>query len=213
MKTTKIALSVLMCTTITVLVMPVTPAAAQSLFPVKQANEALRGSTSGGTFSLFSDLRAHEVGDVLTITINENTTASSSATTKVSQDEGVNLFGGSGLFHRLFGGLSLGATNSRTANGSGQTTRTGTLVTTLSVVVKDVLPNGILKVQGSRVIGVNKESQKVTFTGLVRPEDIGSDNTVPSNLVADVKVQYDGKGMVSRAQSPGILTRIVRFLF
>ncbi len=213
MKQPSLVLAAWICAAVALVSVTASPVTAQSLFPVKQANEALRGSSSGGAFSLFSDLRAHEVGDVLTITINENTTASSSATTKVSQDEGVNLFGGSGLFHQLFGGLSLGASNSRTANGSGQTTRTGTLVTTLSVVVKDVLPNGILKVQGSRIIGVNKETQKVTFTGLVRPEDIGSDNTVPSNLVADVKVQYDGKGMVSRAQTPGILTRIVRFLF
>ncbi len=188
-------------------------ASAQSLFPIKEANQALRGSSSADPASLFSDLRAHNVGDVLTITINENTTATATATTKLAQSDSVNVFGGTGLFSTLFGGLGMTAANSRTGTGDGSTARTGTLNTTLSVVVKEVEPNGVLKVQGTRVVDINKESQKVVFTGLVRPEDIGADNTVPSNLVANVKVRLDGKGVVAHTETEGILSRIFHFLF
>lgn len=189
------------------------PARAQSLFPIKDANRALEGSSSASPASLYSDTRAHQVGDVLTITVAEATTAASTADTKVSQDDSVNAFAGTGLFQNLFKSLGLSASNSRAGNGSGQTTRTGSLVTTLSVTVKEVLPNGTLRVEGSRLVGINRETQRVKFSGIVRPEDIGPDNTVPSNLVASVEVHYDGKGIVGSAQRPGILARVFRFLF
>ncbi|HLH81602.1 MAG TPA: flagellar basal body L-ring protein FlgH [Chthonomonas sp.] len=186
---------------------------AQSLFPVKEANEELKGSSSASAASLFSDLRAHNVGDVLTITVEESTTAQTTASTKASQTDSVDAFGGTGLIHNFFRSLALTASNSRNATGDGTTSRSGTFVTTLSVRVKKVLPNGTLLVEGTRMMKINKETQKITFTGIVRPEDIGPDNTVPSSLVADVKVAYDGKGIVGDTQHEGILTRIFRFLF
>ena len=87
------------------------------------------------------------------------------------------------------------------------------MVTTLSVLVKESLPNGTLRIEGSRIIGINRETQKVTFSGIVRPEDIAADNSIPSNLIADVAVHYDGKGILGDTQRPGILTRMFRFLF
>jgi len=186
---------------------------ADSLFPTKKASQAATSSSSSSSASLFTDSRAHNVGDVLTITIAENTTAQSSANTKTAKDESVSAFGGSGLFQRLFKDLSFSANNSRSGNGSGQTTRSGSLVTTLSVTVKEVMANGTLKVEGSRLVGINKETQKVTFTGIVRPEDISTDNAIPSNLIAGVEVRYDGKGVVGDTQKPGLFTRIFHFLF
>jgi flagellar L-ring protein precursor FlgH len=188
-------------------------ARSDSLFPIKRAGQAQRGSSSASAASLYSDPRAHDVGDPLTVVISEATTAQSSANTKRSQDDSVSVNQGTGLLQRLFKSLTLSASNSRSANGAGQTTRSGTLVTTLAVVVKEVLPNGTLHIEGSRVIGINRETQRVTFSGIVRPEDIGPDNTIASNLVADVSVRYDGKGIVSDTQRPGLLTRIFRFLF
>ncbi len=188
-------------------------ARSDSLFPVKQSSQAQRGSSSASAASLYSDARAHDVGDVLTVVIAEATSASSTADLKTSQDENVNINQGSGLLQRLFKDLTLSAGNSRTANGSGQTSRTGALTTTLSVLVKEVLPNGTLRIEGSRMIGINRETQRVTFSGIVRPEDIGVDNSIASNLVAAVEVHYDGKGSVGDTQKPGFLTRIFRFLF
>ncbi len=184
---------------------------AQSLFPTKQATQQTSGSV--GSASLFSDVKAHNVGDILNITIEENTSAQSTATTKTSNDDTVSAFGGTGLFARFFKDLALTATNNRTNNGTGQTSRSGSLTTTLSVTVKEVLPNNVLVIEGKRLIGVNRETQRVTFTGQVRPEDITSDNTVPSNLIAGVEVHYDGKGVVGQAQRRGILSTIFHFLF
>src|SRR5262249_17458060 len=150
---------------------------------------------------------------VLTITIAENTSAQSTATTKTQHDDSVTAFGGTGLFDRLFKNLSMSANQSRAGNGTGTTSRSGSLVTTLSVVVKEELPNGIMRVEGSRWVGINRETQKVVFTGLVRPEDVGPDNSVASTQIASVEVRYDGRGIVGDTQRPGILSRIFKFLF
>ena len=186
---------------------------ADSLFPTQEATKALRGSSSASAASLFTDTRAHSVGDILTITVAESTSAQSSATTKTAHDDAVTAFGGTGLIQRFFKDLSLTANNSRSGNGTGSTTRSGTLTTTLSVIVKEALPNNTLRIEGTRLVGINRETQRVTFSGVVRPEDIGPDNTVPSNLIAGVEVRYDGKGIVGDTQKPGILSRIFRFLF
>ena len=188
-------------------------ARSDSLFPLKEANNALKGSKSSTVASLFTDARAHNAGDILFVTITESTTAQSSANTKFSQDENASLFGGSGLFKTIFNGLTLSANQSRGGNGSGQTTRSGSLVTALSVTVKEVLPNGTLRIEGARNVFINSENQRVVFSGLVRPEDITRDNTIPSTLVADASIRYDGKGIVGGTQKPGILTRIFRYLF
>ena len=195
------------------LTLPLAPVHADSLFPTQAATKALTGSSAASAASLYSDSRAHEVGDILTITIAENTSAQSSANTKTAHDDSVSAFGGTGLFERLFHSLSLSANQSRSGNGTGQTTRSGTLVTTLSVVVKEVLPNGTMRVEGSRMVGINRETQKVVFSGLVRPEDVLPDNSVTSTHIASVEVRYDGRGIVGDTQRPGILTRIFKLLF
>ncbi len=188
-------------------------ARSDSLFPLDEANKALQGSKSSTVASLFTDARAHSVDDILFVTISENTTAQSTANTKFSQDENASLFGGSGLFKSVFNSLTLSANQSRGGNGAGQTTRSGTLVTALSVLVKEVLPNGTLRIEGSRNVLINNENQRVVFSGLIRPEDISHDNTIPSTLVADASIRYDGKGLIGSTQKPGILTRIFRYLF
>ncbi len=188
-------------------------ARSDGLFPVKQASQLARGSSSASPANLYSDSRAHGIGDPLTVTISETTTAQSSANTKTAHDDSVNVNGGAGLLQRLFHDLTLTSTNSRSSNGNGQTTRSGTLNTTIAVLVKDVLPNGTLRIEGSRLIGINRENQRVTFVGTVRPEDIAPDNSIPSSLIADVQIRYDGKGIVGDTQRPGILSRLFRFLF
>ena len=184
---------------------------AQSLFPLDDADRA--SATNSSSASLFTDLRAHNVGDILTITIIENTTAQSTASTKISQNDSVSAFGGTGLVQRFLKDLSLTATNSTAGGGDGTTSRSGTLITTLSVMIKEVLPNNTLRIEGSRLIGINRETQSVRLVGIVRPEDIRFDNTIPSNLIAGVEVHYDGKGIIGTSQRPGILSKIFRFLF
>ena len=186
-------------------------ARSQSLFPVQEANRQFHSSSGVG--SLFSDVKASGVGDILNITIQESTTAQSTATTKTANDDTVSAFGGTGLFARFFKDLALTANNSNASNGTGQTSRSGSLFTTLSVTVKEVLPNGVLKIEGSRTITINREAQKVSFTGLIRREDITSENTIASSLVAGVEVHYDGRGIVGGTQRRGLLSTIFHFLF
>lgn len=188
-------------------------ARSDSLFPIKEANRAIKGSKSSAISSLFTDARAHNEGDILFVTIAENTTAQSTASTKFNQDESVGILNGTGLFNRLFSGLTLSANQSRAGNGAGTSTRSGTLVTALSVTVKEVLPNGTLRIEGARNVTINNETQRVVFSGLIRPEDITRENTIPSTLVADASIRYDGKGLIGSTQKPGILTRIFRYLF
>lgn len=171
--------------------------------------------------SLFADPKAHRVGDIVTILVQESAVATTSANTKTSKDESAS-YGGvtgalSGLFkplgikHSLLGPFS--TNDKRTSNGSGTTDRSGSLVTKITAVVKEVLPNGDLKIEGNRVVGINQEKQKVTISGIVRPQDVGPDNTVSSVSIAEMTVQYDGKGPVGSQQRPGLITRLLHWLF
>ena len=202
-------------TTITIGLMGLTVGSgvqADSLYK-KDGSSTVRTSSSANMANLYTDTRARNVGDVLTVVVSESTTAQSSATTKTSHDDTATAFGGTGLVARFFKDLSLSATNSRSGNGAGSTDRSGTLQTTLSVIVKEVLPNNTLRIEGSRLMGINRETQRVTFTGIVRPEDISPTNTISSTLIAAMEVHYDGRGIIGDTQRQGIISRVLKFLF
>ena len=171
--------------------------------------------------SLFADPKAHRVGDIVTILVQESAVATTSANTKTSKDESANFGGVTGALSGLFKPLGIkhsllgpfGTNDKRTSNGSGSTDRSGSLVTKITAVVKEVLPNGDLKIEGNRVVGINQEKQKVTISGIVRPQDVGPDNTVSSVSIAEMTVQYDGKGPVGAQQKPGLITRLFHWLF
>lgn len=171
--------------------------------------------------SLFTDVRARKVGDTITILVQESATATSSAATKTSKNDSVS-FGGvkgalSGLLqplgvkHSLLGPLDV--TTKSSIDGQGQTNRSGSLITKITATVKEVLPNGNLKIEGNRIVGVNQEKQKVVISGVVRPQDVNPDNTVSSIALADMTVQYDGKGPVGDRQRRGLLSTIFGWLF
>ncbi|MGC8668627.1 MAG: flagellar basal body L-ring protein FlgH [Chthonomonadales bacterium] len=171
--------------------------------------------------SLFADLKAHRVGDIVTILVQESAVATTSANTKTSKDESATFGGVTGALSGLFKPLGIkhsllgpfGTNDKRTSNGSGTTDRSGSLVTKITAVVKEVMPNGDLKIEGNRVVGINQEKQKVTISGIVRPQDVGPDNTVSSVSIAEMTVQYDGKGPVGAQQKPGLITRLFHWLF
>jgi flagellar L-ring protein precursor FlgH len=94
--------------------------------------------------------------------------------------------------------------------GTGQTSRQATVSTTLSARVIKVLPNGNLIVEGAKAVAINSESQTVSLRGIVRPIDIGPDNSIASNRVADLEVRINGKGVVNDAiHRPNMLYRIL----
>lgn len=188
------------------------------------ADEKERPSGSlwtGDSFTLFADNRALKAGDIVTILVQESASASSSAATKSSRDESAGFDGVTGsrsgvlspvaIANHLLGPFQTGSKSS--LDGKGQTNRSGTLSTRLTAVVKEVKPNGNLVIEGSRLITVNAEKQKVTLTGEIRPKDIGPNNTVSSVAIANASIQFDGKGPVGEKQRKGILSTIFGWLF
>jgi flagellar L-ring protein precursor FlgH len=163
--------------------------------------------------SMFADRRARSVGDVITIDIVESATAQASARTATTSENKEKLDGGGsgGLdFIPLFG---LDAQQKSEQKGDGRTSRQGVLRATITAKIVEVLPNGNMKIEGQRVVNINGEKQLTVLTGIVRPEDITAENTVPSYLIAEAKISYYGKGMVQDAQQPGIFARIFNWIF
>jgi len=153
--------------------------------------------------SLFSDHRAMQKGDILTVRILESATASGEATTSTSKK---NSF--SGILSKFFG-LNLHGHNELSGKdeisfeGKGKTNRSDKLMTTITVKVVDVLPNGNLVIQGRRELVINNEHRYIILKGIVRPEDISYNNEVLSTQIADAEVIYKGKGVIARKQGPG----------
>ncbi|MBM3327486.1 MAG: flagellar basal body L-ring protein FlgH [Calditrichaeota bacterium] len=163
--------------------------------------------------SLFADQRAFRPGDVVTILLMEYTTGSNEASTNADLEhliEATNA--GSGSLASIPAlGLKAGLSSDQKARGG--TSRSGTLRGKMAARVVEIMPNGNLRLEGMRRINVNGEEQTTILTGVVRPRDILSDNSVYSYLIADAAISYKGKGVVDEAQRPGILLRFINWLF
>jgi flagellar L-ring protein precursor FlgH len=159
--------------------------------------------------SLFEDHRAHQVGDLLTVIIVEKAEAAQKASTSSGKDGSVGIGPGLGFLKAL---PEIKAKGSEDMGASGATTRGGSLNAKITVVVKEVRPNGTMLVEGSQFISVNKEEQKIVLAGVVRQEDVARDNTVYSTYLADARITYLGDGVVGEKQKPGLLSRIFGWL-
>ena len=185
-------------------------AQADSLFPGSSTDVA-KSPSSAASVSLFSDNKARHVGDTLTIVINENASTNSQANTKTSKNEGLNYGPGFGpLLHNI---PTFGLSGGINSTASGSTNRTDTLTASIAATVIQVLPNGNLVIEGKRKVGMNAETQEITLTGVVRPQDIAFDNTIASPLVADAQIKYGGRGPVGDKQHDGLISRVFKFLF
>ncbi len=163
--------------------------------------------------SLFTDKRAYRVGDLVTILLMEFTEGSNESSTNTKYEHQFNLdAGGTGKLDFIPGlGMSSGLGSDQKAEGG--TTRQGSLKGKLSARVMNVLPNGLLKLEGQRVLVVNGEQQLTILTGIVRPKDIQANNSVYSYLIADASITYQGKGVVNNAATPGFFTKLLGWLF
>ena len=162
-----------------------------------------------GSRAFFKDQRAHQVGDILTVTVNLNDKAAIANETQRSrenkEDSGVDNFFGksklpivnSTLPMRLFT-----ADSSSSSDGKGSVNRSEALVTSVAAVVTQTLPNGNLVVEGKQEVRVNFEVRELVVAGIVRPEDIQSDNTIDSSKIAEARIAYGGRGHISDVQQP-----------
>jgi flagellar L-ring protein precursor FlgH len=171
--------------------------------------------------SLFSDLKASKVGDIVTITVSETSAGSkASATTNAkSQNFSGNFtFGGVGVGSGVSspkGAVSFGPYNgafSKNFTGSGATSQTDTMTAYMTATVVDVLPSGNFLIRGSRWTKVNDELQQIVLEGVIRPADINTNNTVLSQNVAEAKIYLLGKGPVTQYQKPGWLGQLWDFV-
>ncbi len=160
--------------------------------------------------SLLSDQRAAKVGDVIQIIITESASATHTAdrTNSVSNQSSLGPGTGKLGFLPLFG--YSGASDS---SSKGEASRTETFVGRVAVTVKSITPTGNLVVEGERTIQVNKDLQKMTLTGEVRPRDIASDNTIPSSAVANARIEYEGSDPQKPGSKVGFITGMLHWLF
>jgi flagellar L-ring protein precursor FlgH len=159
------------------------------------------------------DLKASQVNDLVTIVVAESASAVSTGATKTQRtSSATNSVAALAGITKATGPLAnlANMSGSQSLDGSGTTSRQTTITTTLSARVTHVLPNGYLVLEGSKEIQVNSEHQTVTVRGVVRPADLASDNSVPSNRLAQMEIRLNGKGVVGDAiRRPFILYRIL----
>jgi flagellar L-ring protein FlgH len=177
-----------------------------------QTSEGSLWTGSGYRSNLARDAKARSIDDVVTIRVSETTQAAAAADAKNSRATSAsagfdNLFGLEKVINEL--PTMVNGKSDSSFEGKGSTSRETTLQTSLTARVIDVLPNGYLVVEGMREIRVNNENQSVYLTGVIRPDDIGPRNMVPSSAVAQMSVRVQGKGVVSQPIKPGWLFKIL----
>ena len=159
-----------------------------------------------GSRSFFKDQRAHQIGDLLTVSVNITDQANFANETirsrTVTEDSGITAFLGSALLGSgaALPGRLLTADATSSADGKGTIQRQETLQTNIAAVVTQLLPNGNLVVEGKQEIRVNFEKRELIVAGIVRPEDIQSDNTIDSSKIAQARISYGGRGQISDVQ-------------
>ncbi len=163
-----------------------------------------------GSRAFFKDQRAHQIGDILTVKVNITDKAAIANETQRSrsnkEDSGVSDFLGSKTIKNpataILPGRILTADSTASSDGKGSVNRQEALQTNVAGVVTQLLPNGNLVIEGKQEIRVNLEIRELIVAGIVRPEDIESDNTIDSTKIAQARIAYGGRGQLSDVQQP-----------
>ena len=163
-----------------------------------------------GARTFFNDQRASKVGDILTVQININDSATTKNETTTSRTSGItagipNLLGFESTLGKIlpsaFNPASAISTNTKTSqDGAGAVNRAEQISLTIAAVVSAVLPNGNLVIQGTQEVKTNTDVRQLTIAGIVRPEDIASNNTIQHTQIAEARINYGGRGDISRVQ-------------
>jgi flagellar L-ring protein FlgH len=179
----------------------------------KQTKPASAGSLwHNGPASLFGDRRARTLGDILTVVIEIDEKAELKNRTKRTRDatEGLsvpNFFGLAGLASEILPNNAtldpaIDATSSSSNNGIGSIRREEKITLQVAATVAQVLPNGHMLISGSQEVRVNHELRELQVTGIIRPEDISRRNTITYEKIADARIIYGGRGVISDIQQP-----------
>lgn len=179
-----------------------------------------------GSTSFFRDNRAWRVGDILTVVVEIKDNANLSNTTQQNRNssDSVNtnkIFGREKGIAKIMGYTNnahafvpnplqiVDAASSRNQRGQGSIARQENIKTTIAAVVRQVMPNGNLMIEGHQEVRVNSELREVKIAGIIRPRDIKSDNSVSSSQIAEARISYGGRGVVSDMQSPRVASQVL----
>jgi len=165
-----------------------------------------------GSRPLFEDRRPRMVGDILTIVMDEQVSASKNSQSNMNQSSsaGLNLSALPDVLERLAEqGVDLSGSLSGNSDfaGGGESQASNSMTGTITVSVLEVMHNGNLRVRGEKQIGINQGVEFIRFSGVISPRTISGQNTVPSTAVADARIEYVGNGYISEAQHMGWLQR------
>ncbi|MHB1667297.1 MAG: flagellar basal body L-ring protein FlgH [Thiomonas sp.] len=184
--------------------------------PVPAMPEAMNAHTANGSIwqpgtnvTLFEDTRAHRVGDLITVLIQENANATKSTNTTINKSDSVSA--GLTSFFGVVPTLgayspSIGATSAQKFGGNGATAQSNTFTTTLQATVVQVMSNGNLEISGQKEVMLNGGHEFVRVVGVVRAADVSPQNTVSSTQIANARVEYSGNGSVYAAAKVPWLT-------
>jgi flagellar L-ring protein precursor FlgH len=168
---------------------------------------------AGRSVRLFEDNKAFRIGDVLSVTLSESTNASKSAATNTAKDDDVAIGAGAILGSTgpsINGNLAFTNTlnGTRSFTGSGDSAQSNSLNGEIAVTVAEILPSGNLVVRGEKLIGMNQGSEYIRISGLVRPQDVSSNNVVLSGKLANARIYYGGGGVIAESNTKGWLSRL-----
>ncbi len=161
--------------------------------------------------SLYADVTARRVGDIISVTLSENTNATKAAGSSTSRDSTVNInpITGLGGQNVAIGGesIQLGVATDNEFAGDAAANQSNSLTGSISVTVVEVLPNDNLVIRGEKWITLNHGDEYIRLTGIIRPADVSPTNEITSTKVANARIQYSGTGSFARAQEKGWLSK------
>ncbi|MCZ4330647.1 flagellar basal body L-ring protein FlgH [Castellaniella denitrificans] len=189
---------------------PLTAPPPPPALPAAEANGSIYQPTAYGNYPLFEDRRPRNVGDIVTIVIQEKTNAAKNVNTTTDRSGSASM--GIGLAPAILptdlgAKQNFDATGGNKSKGTGSSSATNVFSGTLTTTVIGVLPNGNLQIAGEKQIAINRGSEYVRFSGVVDPRSITGNNTVSSTQVADARIEYRSKGVMDEVQTMGWLQR------
>ena len=164
--------------------------------------------------SIYSDIKAHKVGDVITIIINEQTTSQNNSDTKTTKQNQLEIDSEAGSgFLNFLNPFSAKTETQNQYQGTGQVSSTGLFNSRMSARVEKVLEDGNYLISGTRVVDSDGEKRITEVSGIVRPMDISPSNSILSSQIANIHIYHRGSGVIEQGHRPGLFTRLINWIF
>ncbi len=172
------------------------------------SNGSIYSTSSSGLFS--SDRRAKKVGDILSVTLSETFSSNKAVTNSSAKADAIGAqVGGVGVMN-LAGSFGGAISKTDSFSGSMATNQSNSLSGTVSATIVRVFPNGNLEIKGQKKLRITEGTEYIRLSGIIRPEDISTTNTVSSSKIAEAQIEYVGAGILDSATKPGWGSNLLR---